>query len=290
MKNIFKLLIFMIILFGIPCIYIYSSSIFVSELETAFESGPITEVPWENDPEFKQAKIDNDVPILLSAYKAVLIDPMPGEENNVHIGAQKLCGIVIKPGEVFSQNKAIGPYTLTNGYQSGPTYFGIKIGTTIGGGVCKLASTLYNVSVMSNLEIKERHNHTMPVPYVPYGQDATVSYGNKDIRFKNTTSEPIMIWAKGIDNILYIGLYGRTKPPKVTWHHEILEIDKAKTYYRDNKKLPVGIENVVMLGMDGGKIKTWITVEYDNGTTETKQMGLSIYKPINHIIERGVKK
>ena len=37
----------------------------------------------------------------------------------------------------------------------------------------------YNVAVLSNLKIIERHNHSMPVPYVPYGQDATVAYGSK---------------------------------------------------------------------------------------------------------------
>jgi vancomycin resistance protein YoaR len=128
---------------------------------------------------------------------------------------------------VFSQNNTIGPYIEGKGYRKGPTYIGANLTTTIGGGVCKISSTLYNVSVLSNLEIVERYNHTMPVPYVPYGQDATVAYGVKDFKFKNNTDFPILIWAKGIENRLYMGVYGKEEPPEVEWNHNIQNIIKT---------------------------------------------------------------
>ena len=95
---------------------------------------------------------------------------------------------------------------------------------TEGGGVCKIATTLYNLAVLSNLEVIERHNHSMPVNYVPYGQDATVAYGVKDLRFKNTTENSILIWAEMIGNRLYMGFYGSEKPPKVIWNHEVSNV------------------------------------------------------------------
>jgi hypothetical protein len=110
----------------------------------------------------------------------VLKDPLPGEESNVHLAAKILSGAIVNPGEIFSQNERIGPYSESRGFQKGPTYNGSKLSTTIGGGVCKIASTLYNAAILSNLPIVERHPHGMPVPYVPYGQDATVSYGKID--------------------------------------------------------------------------------------------------------------
>jgi len=43
------------------------------------------------------------------------------------------------------------------------------------------------------MEIVERHEHSRDVHYVPEGQDATVSYGTVDFKFRNTHSTPIRI-------------------------------------------------------------------------------------------------
>ena len=250
-------------------------------------SGPVTEVPWQDDEEFKKAIEKNDTNVLLAAYRTVLKDPLPGEEYNVHLGARMMAGTVLKEGEIFSQNNNIGPYIESRGYREGPTYSGVNLIKTIGGGVCKIASTLYNVSIMSNLEIVERRNHSMPVPYVPYGQDATVSYGNVDFRFKNSTKEPLLIWAQGVDNTLYIAFYGKEKPPKVEWHHDVLEIQKAQEIYKKNKSLPQGTKKIILEGMDGATVKSWVTIEKSDGTIETKQLGTSYYKPMSSVIEVG---
>jgi len=273
---------------GISISSTFNSSGTVSDNSTgAMESGPETNLPWQNEARFIQAQKDNNTPVLMAAYRTVLRDPLPGEEYNVHLAANMLAGTVIKPGQIFSQNQTVGPYIESRGFQKGPTYIGSKLTTTVGGGVCKIASTLYNVTVLSNLQVVERHNHTMPVPYVPYGQDATVAYGVKDFRFKNNTSFPVMIWAQGIDNVLYIAFYGSAVPPKIEWHHETLERKKAPVTFVDNPNLPAGTEKVILEGMDGAFIKSWITIENPDGTKVEKQMYKSYYNPMPSIIERS---
>jgi len=251
----------------------------------ASKSGPIASFPWENDSDFIKQQQKNGLYVLMGGYQTVLKDPLPGEEYNVHLAARLLAGKIVNPGQVFSQNAAAGPYTVDRGFRKGPTYMGVKLVTTIGGGVCKIASTLYNVAILSNLQIVERHAHSMPVPYVPYGQDATVSYGNKDIKFKNNTSFPVMIWAVGIENILYIGFYGKEKPPKVEWHHETLNVVKAPVIYEKNPELPKGTEKVKLEGMDGMTVKSHITIENPAGTPLVRNLGVSYYKPMPYIIE-----
>jgi len=49
----------------------------------------------------------------------------------------------------------------------------------------------------------------MPVNYSSYGQDSAVAYGSKDLKFKNTTEFPILIWALAVDNRVYMGFYGK---------------------------------------------------------------------------------
>ncbi len=254
------------------------------------KSGVITRLPWEKDEDFQRLLLANGSPSLMAAYQTVLKDPMPGEEYNVHLAAKMLAGTIIKPNQIFSQNNTVGPYVESKGFRKGPTYIGSKLTTTIGGGVCKIASTLYNVSILSNMEIVERHQHSMPVPYVPYGQDATVSYGAKDFKFRNINPEPIMIWAQGIDNVLYIAFYGKTSPPIVDWHHEILGSIKAPKEYISNNNLEKGTERVVLEGMDGVTVRSWITIKSSDGTEIVKKLGISDYKPMAFIIERGSTK
>ncbi len=256
-----------------------------AKLNSPDESRPITNLPWESDLKFIEAQKKNDTDVLLAAYVTVLKNPLPGEEYNVHLAADSLAGIVVSPGHIFSQNNSIGPYVESRGYKKGPTYVGSRVTTTAGGGVCKIASTLYNVSVLSNMEIVERHNHGMPVPYVPYGQDATVAYGIKDFKFKNNNNFPILIWAKGIENRLYIAFYGKKKPPKVEWQHNIWGTKKAPKEYKINPNLEEGEEKIIIEGMDGAKVDSYIIIEHSDGTVERKNFGISFYKPMPYLIE-----
>jgi hypothetical protein len=254
--------------------------------EETVKSGPWTEMPWEEDQEFLEGKLRSGANVLLAGFRTVLRDPLPGEEENVHLAASMLAGLTIAPGEIFSQNGRIGPYTMERGFQKGPTYIGSTLTTTIGGGVCKIASTLYNVTALCNLEIVERSAHSMPVPYVPYGQDATVAYGARDFKFRNNTDSNLLIWAKGIDNILYIAFYGSEPVYQVEWRHEFLEKTKAPNVYKLVDNLPAGEQKVVLEGMDGAVVKSWLIINEPSGKRE-RYMGISSYRPMANIIEKG---
>lgn len=254
-------------------------------------SGPATILPWEYDADFQKAVQEHKANVQLANYCTVLKDPLPGEETNVHIAARILKGKVVKPGQIFSQNASVGPYNAYRGFQQGPVYIGFQLKSTVGGGVCKIASTLYNVAILSNLPIVERYNHSMPVPYVPLGQDATVCYGVKDLKFLNNTPYPILIWAQGIDNRLYIGFYGQTKPPEVEWHHETLKEVKTWNVYRKNYDLKAGSQNVIAAGMDGAIVRSWITIkDPKTGKVVTKKLGKDYYNPMPAVVELGVKR
>jgi hypothetical protein len=248
-------------------------------------SGEVTNMPWRNDKEFLKAKEKYNTPILIAGFCAVLKNPLPGEEYNVNLAARKAKGLVIKPSDTFSQNNNIGPYTKSRGFREGASYIGGNIIMTEGGGVCKVATTLYNLAALSNFEIIERHNHSMPINYVPYGQDATVAYGVKDLRFKNTTEDSILIWTEMIGNRLYMGFYGSEKPPKITWNHEIDKITLPPTKYIKNEKLAPGETKTVLDGMNGATVKSTITITYSDGHYAIKNMGISHYQPLPKLIE-----
>lgn len=256
-----------------------------TEIDIPEISGTVANLPWTEDEDFLKAQKNADAYVLMAGFCTVFENPQPNEEFNVHLAAKSVAGVVIQPNEIFSQNNTIGPYDEEKGYKSGESYVGSEITTTIGGGVCKMATTLYNASVFSDLEVVERYNHFMPVPYVPYGQDATVAYGSKDLKFKNITEFPILIWAEGIENRLYLALYGREKPSKVEWSHKILSTLKASTINKINPNLPKGTERVLVEGMDGAFVQSWVIVTDSDGSMRTKDMGNSRYWPMPYIIE-----
>lgn len=302
LKNIILFTNLLILLFPLPIFnhYIYDDikddfknseliEYIINDVNDNYElpevSSQVHNFPWRNDEDFSQAKNKYNAQILMAGYCAVLKNPLPGEEYNVSLAAQSINGKVIKPNKIFSQNTAIGPYNEKNGYKVGATYVNGQIVMDTGGGVCKIATTLYNLAVLTNLEIVERYNHSMPINYVPYGQDATVAYGIKDFRFKNTTDGNILIWSELIGNRLYMAFYGSEKPPEITWNHDITNIIKPSIKYIKNENLDKGQMNTVIQGLDGATVKSEIKINYKDGTTEIKDMGISRYIPLPKLIE-----
>ena len=241
---------------------------------------------WEHSPEFQSFCFKHRATIRIAAFQTTLPDPLPGEEHNISLAASIIAGKVIAPGAIFSTDLGIGPRTIERNFKKGPAYYGSQVIQTVGGGICKIASTLYNVAVLANLEIVERWAHSMLVPYVPPGQDATIA-AYKDFKFRNNTDSPIIIWAESKDNTLYMALYGGKKPPKVTWHHEILDQWKTKTIYRNNYNLKPGEEKIILAGADGMRVKSWLTIEKPNGEKTIKKLGVDYYYPMARVIERN---
>lgn len=131
------------------------------------------------------------------------------QRSNIEISAAKLNGLVLKPGEVFSFNKAVGPRLDRRGYKAAASYLGSKSPATVGGGICLISSGLYQAALAAGLEILERSPHMRTVGSVEPGLDATVWYGQFDLRFKNNSGMPLQFKLDCRDGNLSIALYGQ---------------------------------------------------------------------------------
>lgn len=128
---------------------------------------------------------------------------------NIRKAAASLDGMVVLPGEVFSFNKTTGPRSKQAGYKDATVIMNNEFVPGEGGGVCQVSSTLYNAALNSNVDIVERHAHSLPVGYVPEGRDATVAYDALDFKFKNSFNYPIYLKTDVVGNQLIIKTYGR---------------------------------------------------------------------------------
>lgn len=122
---------------------------------------------------------------------------LSGSSSNRISNVKKACGLldglVLMPGEIFSYNDAIGERLAENGWLPAPAYANGEVRQENGGGICQVSSTLYNAVMYADLEIVERECHQFQVGYLPWGMDATVSWGWPDFKFRNNNEYPIMI-------------------------------------------------------------------------------------------------
>lgn len=114
--------------------------------------------------------------------------------TNLRIASKAIDGTVLAPGETFSFNKIVGKRTAKKGYKKAHVFNGPNASSMgLGGGVCQVASTIFNTVLFSNLKIVERHQHSQRVSYVPLGRDAAIYWPSQDLQFKNNTDYPIKI-------------------------------------------------------------------------------------------------
>jgi vancomycin resistance protein YoaR len=145
-------------------------------------------------------------------------DMGPSSSNriwNVHLMADYIDGTIIKPGQVFSFNKIVGPRTVERGFREGQMILGSLLVPAIGGGVCQTATTLFNNAFEVGLPIVERHNHSWYISHYPIGRDATVSWGGPDLKFKNDLDHAILIKTSYTDATLTFSFYGTPQGRKV---------------------------------------------------------------------------
>lgn len=114
-------------------------------------------------------------------------------KNNIQVAAGRLNGLVVAPGQAVSISTMILPRTIENGYKLAGVYSGGKTVQGVGGGICQLSSTVYNAVMNAGLTVVSRFSHSMPVHYLPLGQDAAISAGSKDMIFTNTYDTPVLI-------------------------------------------------------------------------------------------------
>ncbi len=132
----------------------------------------------------------------------------PSRTTNLRLAANKINGTVLLPGETFSYNKVVGARTIAAGYKNAAIYQNGEVVDGLGGGICQISTTLFNAALFANLEIVELHNHQFVPSYVGAGRDATVVYGAKDFKFKNSRKNAIKLECSVSGGIARFRIFG----------------------------------------------------------------------------------
>lgn len=204
-----------------------------------------------------------------------------GRNMNVERAAELINNHIVFPGETFSVCEHLVPFTAENGYELAPEYAMGRVVQGYGGGVCQVSTTLYNALLLAEIEIVERHNHTMPVTYVPTSMDAAIAEGAMDLVFRNNLDTPILISGYAYGGELTFSIWGKETRPAdryISYYGNILsQSDPGGVQLYAAPDQPVGYFNQVQSPMGGETSECRKTVTY-NGETTDEQVNTSVYQ------------
>ena len=156
-------------------------------------------------------------------------------------------GTILEPGDTLSFNDCTGNSNLSeNGYLPAGVISEGAMTTGNGGGICQAATTLYNAGIMANMEIIEREPHLWCSYYVYGGLDATIDWGNIDLKMKNNSDYQMFFrcWMDGTQ--LNVEIYGWQSPEfdeirtetELDWSSSSwYGYNAYRVYYKNGKKI-----------------------------------------------------
>jgi vancomycin resistance protein YoaR len=160
-----------------------------------------------------------------------------GRTLTVRRAIDMINGQIVAPGATFSVNQTVGERTPANGfYGKSDVFINGHMEIQNGGGMCQVATTLFNAAMLANLKIVERHQHMRTIPYAAPGRDATVYWGTKDFKFQNNTDAPVYIVYYTTYSHAICALYGKSVPGQqvilVSHYKRLGERDYTGVFYR----------------------------------------------------------
>jgi vancomycin resistance protein YoaR len=265
------------------------SAALLHSLSTALEKQPLeVEIPVAPAPARVSAEELNKITDVVSTFTTKFPVRKKDRNVNIRIAAGKINGWVLMPGDTFSFNQVVGRRTIQDGYKTAPVFKNGKHDMGVGGGICQVSSTLYNASLFADLQIVQRHNHSMPVAYLPVGRDATVDYGSLDLDLKNNLSTPIALNSDYKAGTLTFRILGK-KDPSLDIK---IESSDSQTWSGPIKtvmdpKIPLGQKKVLEKGSSGRSIRTFRVVYRDGREVARESLGRSLYKGGERVIAVG---
>lgn len=240
----------------------------------SFEDTEIEAVMTEDDPEYTRESLSMCTDVL-GTFSTTYATSSVSRANNLANGARLINGSIIWPGDTFSTGKTLQPITVENGYSIASAYENGQVVDSVGGGVCQVATTLYNAALKAEIEIAERSNHSMIVGYVKPSMDAAIAGDYKDLKLTNDTETPLYIEASTVGRTITFTIYGKEtrdlEHRSVEFESKVLEvIQPGEDKVTEDDTQPVTYKKVTQSAHVGYKAELWKVV-YENGVEVSRE-------------------
>ena len=217
----------------------------------------------------------------------------PNRRSNIALGAGKLNGIIIAPGEEFSFNDHLGDITPEAGYLEGSVILGGATVTGIGGGICQVSTTMFRVAYGGGYAITERNSHGYRVGYYEYanagpGLDAAIWQPEIDLRFQNNTPHHLLIESSflGAQDALQFRIYSTRHWRTVIESAIVSEIVPApEAKFVEAGDLTLGQARQIDYSADGADVWVYRNVYDTAGALVKRDQLFTRYQPWQAVFE-----
>lgn len=197
------------------------------------------------EPKYTVAYLERNIK-RLSSFTTTSTNNSNGNENmRVSLGACN--NSIIDPGQIWSFNNCTGDSNLeSNGYKPAGVIVEGRHETGVGGGICQSSTTIYNATLLCGMEVIERSCHYYKSVYVDAGRDATVDYGNLDLKMKNPFDYQLFMKCYMDGTVLHCEMYGLENPEfdevkistsSPSYFSTGYKVSATRTYYKDGAKV-----------------------------------------------------
>lgn len=270
----------------------FDSDALITQIKAIDIYKPVSEIKVdfkEQLPQLTAVQLEDQKVTGLLARYTTRFDPSQSERTeNVRVATKALDMTTVKPGDTFSFNNIVGERTVAGGYKDAFIIVDGKFVPGLGGGICQVSSTLYNVGLLANLSVVQRSNHDLAITYVPLGQDATVAYPDLDLKFNNNSGGYLLLRAWTTSNTVTIELYGKVKPgQEVSITNTTESIIPAQEQRWVDETLAHGVTVLKQQGHSGSLVKSVRTVKMNGKIVSSEPLKQSRYLAVPTIYAIG---
>lgn len=224
----------------------------------------------------------------ISSYTTRYASGAEARNNNIHVAADALNNSICKAGETWSFLALAGEATPEKGYQGAGAIIGGEYSDAIGGGICQVATTVFNVVYEAGYPIERRNNHSLYIASYPEGRDAAIAYPDIDLVWRNDTESDVLLRMSYTNSSVSAMLYGVDPGYEVTTvYGEWEEGEPYRTVVRKDPDYPLGTEFIESSGANGRSITVVRTVKDRNGNIIQEKEFHSNYQPKNEVKVQG---
>ena len=215
-----------------------------------------------------------------------------GTENrnhNIKLAADILNNSIIEAdGGTWHFNDRTGDTNEEAGFWAAGSIVEGEYVDSIGGGICQVATTVFNAVYEAGLPIDMRFPHQLYIASYPSGRDAAVSYPDLDLWWTNDLSSDVLLCLSYTDTSITARLYSvYTGYTVESIEGEFVEGAKYVTEFEEDSSLEKGDYYVKTTGVDGCSIVVTRIVKNEAGEVISDQEFDSSYDPKNEVIVVG---
>lgn len=229
-----------------------------------------------------------DVSTVLGSFDTPYLDDSTQRDrnHNLKVGAAKIDGTVLMPGETFSFNDVVGPRTAEEGFRYATGITAGELVDVLGGGICQVSSTIFGAAFFAGLDVEDARPHSRPSSYVDMGLDSTVVYPSIDLELKNPFDFPVVFHMTVSQGKVRAEVLGARRPYQVAFERSLSEVVPFDTVWRDDPTLLMGAQSISQRGMRGFKLKRKRKL-YQAGKVVREEAWDLWYPPTTEIKRRG---